>query len=159
MLNAEKLFTNHIKTPMSNLEGTTFIDGWVRIFLEDLKRNSRKGTVANPAEPKPSFPIIAAHVTEDTFSKWNLSKFSVLRQVVISGAIDVKDRIDIDSRLQTLYRDVIASVVGSLDPVKDINRLTLQNAKFSIPDDDSEYAMFELIITTNTVEDLLEWLE
>lgn len=158
MLNAEKLILDKIKTPIANMTGVYTIDGWVRIYLEDLKKNSRAGTVAVPGKPKPKFPIVAVHVTEDGFTKWNTEKFTAIRQIVVSGAVDVKDRTDIDSRLQTLYRNVIASIVTKLDPVVDLKKLTFNNAKFSIPDDDSEYAMFELIITTNTTEDIKEWI-
>ena len=156
MINAEALVTNNITKPITDMEGVTVIDGWVKVYLEDLKRNNKKGTVVTPAT-KDKFPVIAIHISEDTFSKWSLEKFMVVRQVTISGAVDLKSKTDIDVRLQKLYRSVISAIVTSLDPVKDVNKITFNNARFSIPDDDSDYAMFELIITTKTNEDISTW--
>lgn len=153
---AEALIAKHINTPINNLDGVDTIDGWVKVYLDDLKRNSRAG-IRVDLNTKAKFPIVATHVLDDVFKKWNLATFTLQRTVVISGAVDVKDRTNIDSRLQSLYRSVILNIVKSLDPVKDASKLSFHNAKFSIPDDDSEYAMFELMITTNTQEDISRW--
>lgn len=156
MINAEKIFNNNIKKPLSEMNGVFYVDGWVKVYLDDLKRNTRSTSVQNVKRPK--FPIVAAHVVEDVFAAFNLEQFTVRRQIVISGAIDVKNKEDIDARLQTLYRNAISVIIKTLDPVIDKSKLTLNNSKFSIPDDDSEYAMFELIITTNTSEDIYKWV-
>lgn len=156
MINAETIIDNHIKTPLKNMTDVFYVNGWVKIYLDELQRNNKAAAPQNVLRPK--FPIVAVHVIEDTFTTWNLEQFTVQRQIVISGAIDVKSRTDIDSRLQTLYRDTIKAMVESLDPVKDKNKITLNNSKFTIPDDSTDYAMFELMITTTTHEDTTKWL-
>ena len=156
MLNADAIINKHMKNPLKAMDGFFYVNGWVKIYLEDLARNNKAGAPMNTKRPK--FPIVAVHVIDDVFTDYDLESFTIQRSIVISGAIDVETKDDIDSRLQTLYRDVIKTMVKTLDVVKDKTKIKLNNSSFTIPDDSTDYAMFELMITTSTHEDTLKWL-
>lgn len=160
MTNSELFYQTYIKTPLSTATGYSYVDGWVRVHLDELKKNSKNHRVnVNKA---PTFPIFASHCLEDVYLSWSLTKFSIRRTVVVSGAIDVGDKLTIDTRLQKLYRDAIKQILSSIarspEYIKDAPKMALNNAKFSIPDDELPYAMFELTITITTQEDISQWL-
>ena len=146
---------------MQNIDDHFYVDGWVKVHLDELKRNSKPHHVI--AKDRPKFPVVASHGLEDIFTKWSLANFTTQRTVVVSGAIDVKDKATIDSRLQSLYRTcikaILTSILASPDFVKDVPKFALNNAKFSIPDDELMYAMFELNITITTQENINTWLD
>lgn len=159
MQNAEHYYNNFIQSPLKNLEDHTYVDGWVHVYLEDLKKNSKSNTIHRKGAPK--FPVVASHCLDDQFIGWSLSKFQIRRVVVVSGAIDIRDKLTIDSRLQTLYRTCINAIIKNMkaDPnyIRDAAKFSLNNSKFSIPDSSLEYAMFELTITIQTQEDAEQW--
>jgi len=160
MINSELFYQAHIQDVLRNLDGVSYVDGWVKLHLDEMKKNSKAYQVN--VDRAARFPVLASHGLEDVFTAWSPDKFTVRRTVIVSGAIDVGDKLTIDTRLQALYRRtikaILESVMSGVGAVRDAPKFALNNSKFSIPDDDLPYAMFELTITLTTQENTKEWL-
>lgn len=141
------LILDEIVGNIGSIEGVTSLDGFLVHYADDLVKD-KKGS---------SFPCVAVQLETEDSGTDNGGKIKLERTYKIVGAVNALDATKVNKNLNKLLHDVRVALYSDKYVANDSKAITasLSSVKFKLPDSTDVYALFEAVLTTTYVENLL----